>query len=107
MGSLGPPWAPGAGLEWPYQAWGEIGMAAPGLGQDVFSKMCQQIAFFMKNWSKEVKKKVEIEGRGTPLARSAPQFCEYPRHKCQTRSYGDPIGDKNMGFGVPWGSGPS
>ena len=27
-------WAPGAGLEWPHGAWGEIGMAAQGLGRD-------------------------------------------------------------------------
>ena len=52
-----------------------------------------------------VKNKLRLRGV-TTLARSAPKFCVEPRRQCAKRLDGDPIGDKKVGFGVAWSSGP-
>ena len=47
-------------------------------------------------WVKNGRKKVEIEGGGTYLARSAPKFCGVSRPDCAKRLDGDPIGAEKV-----------
>ena len=55
-----------------------LGPNPPRLGVSIFKKITKIgiLSFF---GSKMVKKKVEIEGGGTPLVTSAPKFGEIPR----------------------------
>ena len=58
-----------------------------------FAKKSPKLTF-LPFWVSEMVKSVEIGG--TPLARSAPKFCEFPRQKCPKQLDGDPFGDKKM-----------
>ena len=99
------PWAPGAALEWPQQAWGGISMAAPGLGRDWSGRTWVPGHQKFENVSTNTfvvnfrvpngENKAEIERAGPPWRDScrnhAPSFLDGAK-----RLDGDPIGDKKV-----------
>ena len=56
----------------------------------------QKINFGMEKINHFVHNGIEIEGAGSPLARSAPEFSVESRRECAKRLDGDPIGDKKV-----------
>ena len=85
LGPLGAPWA----------HWGPLGpksALAGGVHFQNFTKI--DILAFVG--SKNVKKIVEIEGGGTPLARFAAKFCPWVRSPGPKWCHGDPFGDKKV-----------